>query len=72
MNALAFLCDRDIDSRLAWLTRAHARFMLVEAGEMDLDEALEGLVEPVCDCQCWPLATRWERTHPPRRHWGHR
>jgi hypothetical protein len=54
-----------VDPRLAFLARAHARFILVEAGEMSLDEALDGLVEPICDCQRWPLAAQWERTHPP-------
>jgi hypothetical protein len=62
----------DIDPRLAFLARAHARYILLDAGAMDLDEALDGLVEPVCDCQIWPLAARWERTHPPRRRWGRR
>jgi hypothetical protein len=54
-----------VDPQLAFLARAHARFILVEAGEMSLDEALDGLVEPTCDCQRWPLAAQWERTHPP-------
>ena len=54
-----------VDPRLAFLARAHARFILVEAGEMSLDEALDGLVEPICDCQRWPLGAQWERTHPP-------
>jgi hypothetical protein len=57
--------DPSIDPRLAFLARAHARFILVEAGEMSLDEALDGLIEPICDCQRWPLAAQWERTHPP-------
>ena len=56
-----------IDDRLLFLVRAHARLILVEADEMTLDEALEGLVEPICDCQRWPLAAQWERTHPHRR-----
>jgi hypothetical protein len=38
-----------VDPRLVFLARAHARFILVEAGEIDLDKALDGLVEPVCD-----------------------
>src|SRR5262245_60428551 len=61
-----------VDPRLAFLVRAHVRFILVEAGEMSLDEALDGLVEPICECQRWPLAAQWERTHPPlkyRRRW---
>ena len=56
-----------LDDRLLFLVRAHARLVLVEAYEMTLDEALEGLVESICDCQRWPLAAQWERTHPPRR-----
>ena len=61
-----------IDDRLLFLVRAHARLILVEAYEMTLDEALEGLVEPICDCQRWPLAAQWERTHPPRREYRRR
>ena len=34
-----------VDPRLAFLARAHARFILVEAGEMSLDEALDGLLD---------------------------
>jgi hypothetical protein len=41
---------------------------LVEAGEMDLDEAFDGLVEFICDCRRWPLAEQWERTHPPLKY----
>jgi hypothetical protein len=61
-----------LDDRLLFLVRAHARLLLVEADEMTLDEALEGLVEPICDCQRWPLAAQWERTHPPRRDYRRR
>jgi len=61
-----------LDDRLLFLVRAHARLLLVEAEEMTLDEALEGLVEPICDCQRWPLAAQWERTHPPRRDYRRR
>ena len=62
----------DIDPRIAFLARAHARYILLEAGEISLDKALDGLVQPICDCQRWPLAAQWERTHPPRRRWGRR
>jgi len=48
MNAL-------VDPRLAFLARAHARFIMVEAGEMDLDEAFDDLIECICDCARWPL-----------------
>ena len=61
-----------LDDRLLFLVRAHARLLLVEADEMTLDEALDGLVEPICDCQRWPLAAQWERTHPPRRDYRRR
>jgi hypothetical protein len=54
-----------VDPRLVFLARASARLVLVEAGEMDLDEAFDELIESVCDCRRWPLATQWERTHPP-------
>src|SRR5262245_6514640 len=61
----------ELHSGLGFLARAHARFILVEAGEMGIDEALEGLIW--CgNCQRWPLATQWERTHPPRRYRGRR
>jgi hypothetical protein len=56
-----------VDPRLAFLARASARLALVENGEMDLDEAYDGLVASVCDCQRWPLAEQWERTHSPRQ-----
>jgi hypothetical protein len=57
-----------IDPRLVFLARASARLILVEVGELDFDQALEGLVEPICDCQRWPLAAHWERTHPPLKY----
>jgi hypothetical protein len=57
-----------IDPRLVFLARAHARFILVEAGEMTLDEAFDGLLESVCDFRRWPLAEEWERTHPPLKY----
>ena len=61
-----------VDPRLAFLARAAARLALVEAGEMDLDEAYKGLIKSVCDCRRWPLAEKWERTHPPRKYRGGR
>jgi len=63
MNAL-------VDPRLAFLARASARLVLVEVGEMNLDEAYEDLVASVCDCQRWPLAEQWELTHPPLKYRG--
>jgi hypothetical protein len=56
-----------VDPRLAFLARAAARLALVEAGEMELEEAYDGLIESICDCRRWPLAEQWERTHPPLR-----
>jgi hypothetical protein len=35
---------RPVDPRLAFLLRAAARFALVEAGELDLEEAFNGLM----------------------------
>lgn len=67
------MTDELPDPRLVFLARAHARFILVEARQISLDEAIEDLVWPACDCQRWPLAAKWERTHPPRRNrWGRR
>jgi hypothetical protein len=48
-----------IDSRLIFLSRAAARLILVEAGEMTLAEAFDSLM---------PLAERWEITHPPLKY----
>jgi hypothetical protein len=44
-----------LDPRLIFLARAWARFILVEAGEIDLDEATEDLIWPACDCLCVPM-----------------
>jgi hypothetical protein len=57
------------DPRAAFLLRAACRWELVEVGEMDLNEAFDGLIEPfmaIAPCAC-QLATveRWERTYPP-------
>jgi hypothetical protein len=67
--------DALVDPRLIFLARAHARFIMVESGEIDLDEAFGDLIKSVCDCARWPLAAQWERSHPPekyRRRWGRR
>jgi hypothetical protein len=57
------------DPRLAVLARCSARLYLAEAGEMELGEAIAGLLEgdrcPLCGCHL--LAAQWERTHPPLR-----
>jgi hypothetical protein len=47
-----------LDPRLALLAACAARHTLVEAGEMELGEAIGG---------CHLLAEQWERTHPPLR-----
>jgi hypothetical protein len=53
------------DPRLVFLERASARLFLVEAGEMTLDEAFEGLVASLqCSCSR-ELVQRWEQNYPP-------
>jgi hypothetical protein len=54
----------DVDPKLAFLARAATRFELVEAGEMDIDQAFDGLV--VClSCACARACVeRWERDYP--------
>jgi hypothetical protein len=60
----------EIDPKLAWLARAAARFQLVEAGELDLETAFNGLVAGLsCPCDRDRIA-RWEqqdRRRPKRR-----
>jgi hypothetical protein len=59
MNALIII-DR-VDPRLAFLARAAARFVLVQAGEMMLDQAFDGLVDSLqCPCER-EIIERWER-----------
>jgi hypothetical protein len=50
------------DSRLAFLERASARLILVEAGEMEIEDAFSGLVEQ-CSCDREMIA-RWDREYP--------
>ena len=54
MNAVTLIAPiavGKVDSRLAFLARAAARFELVEAGEMDIAEAFDGLVASLrCGC----------------------
>jgi hypothetical protein len=60
MNA-PLLLDQRIDPRLAFLARAAARFQLVEAGELDLVTAFNGLVAGLsCPCDRDRIA-RWEQ-----------
>jgi hypothetical protein len=67
MNA-PLLLDRRVDPRLAFLARAAARFQLVEAGELDLETAFNGLVAGLsCPCDRDRIA-RWEQQdRRPRR-----
>jgi hypothetical protein len=61
-----------IDARLDFLQRASARLALVEAGEMDLETAIAGLIEPfealvgplLCGCSR-DIIAGWERQYPP-------
>ena len=50
------------DPRLAFLARASARLTLVEACEMEIGEALDGLVDQ-CACDREMIA-RWDRDYP--------
>jgi hypothetical protein len=60
-----------IDPRLALLARASALFLLVEAGEIEIGEAIAKLrvalfeVEP-CPCDTG-LARQWEKMRKPQR-----
>jgi hypothetical protein len=64
--------DRAPDARLVFLHSAAARLSLVYSSDMELDEAIGGLVEPfkeiigrrmLCDCER-EIAERLERTVP--------
>ena len=56
-----------VDPKLAFLARAAARFKLVEADEMGIDEAFDSLVACLqCSCSR-DLVERWERDYPTRR-----
>jgi hypothetical protein len=50
------------DPRLAFLERASARLTLVEAGEMEIEDAFSGLVDQ-CACDREMIA-RWDRDYP--------
>jgi hypothetical protein len=60
------------DPRATFLLRAACRWELFAVGEMDLDEAFEGLIEPftaIVPCTCpFEILERWERSHTPK--WG--
>jgi hypothetical protein len=59
-----------VDPRLAFLQRAAARLLLVEAGEMEVETAIQGLIEPfeqlvgplLCDCTR-ETSVHWESTN---------
>jgi hypothetical protein len=54
----------EVDYKLAFLARAAARFELVHIGEMDIDEAFDGLVVYLaCACDRERI-DRWEREFP--------
>jgi hypothetical protein len=73
--SLTSLISNLIDARLVFLARAAARHTLVDAGVLDLDDAIAGLLAgdhcPLCGC-C-SMAAQWEHTHPPLKYRrGHR
>jgi hypothetical protein len=75
------------DPRLVFLERARARLLLVRAGDMNLNEAVTGLIDSIdrrwllesivgrrhlkCGCECDVLG-RWERMRPSARNGGRR
>jgi hypothetical protein len=55
----------EIDPKLAWLARAAARHILVDAGLMTPQEAFDGLIDCL-SCTCTrAVAERWEVIYPP-------
>jgi hypothetical protein len=52
------------DPRLAFLEQASARLILVEAGEMEIEDAFSGLVDQ-CTCDREMMA-RWDHDYPPQ------
>jgi hypothetical protein len=61
--------ESHVDSRLVFLARASARLSLVEAGEMAVEQAIDGLIEPFEElvgplCACTNgICERWEREY---------
>ena len=71
MTAIAAIAvNTAADPRAVFLLRAACRWELLEVGEMDLDEAFDGLIEPfmaIAPCACErDILERWERSLPPR------
>jgi hypothetical protein len=60
-----------VDPRLVFLQRAAARLLLVEAGEIDIDDAITDLADAfhwLVPCTCVrEVLDRWERQYPPRK-----
>ena len=72
MNAIVPIVAA-IHPGLLFLQRASARLILVEAGELEVDEAVAGLVPAfealVGPCACSrEIVDYWEREFPPRKH----
>lgn len=70
-NAIPILAVNAVpDPRATFLLRAAARWELLENGEIDLDEAFNGLIEhfeALVHCQCdREIIERWERACPPQ------
>jgi hypothetical protein len=74
MNAPVKITATCPDPGLTFLQRASARLLLVEAGEIGIDAAIDGLIEPfedlfgarLCDCAI-DIVEQWERNYPPTR-----
>ncbi len=70
-------CD-GVDPREVFLERASARFLLVKAGAMPLDEAINGLapafreITGLAACACARDIIDRMESYKPRRAWGGR
>lgn len=61
--------DETVDPRLVFLERASARLLLINAGDLDLGAAFDGLVGSLC-CPCTrETVERCERNAPPLKRW---
>jgi hypothetical protein len=78
MNAPCKITTAVPDPGLVFLECAAARLLLVYAGEMEIEEAIAGLVEPfeqllgplLCDCSR-DIVDRWERNYPPPKRFSY-